>query len=141
MSVLNNNKDFAVFAIIEKIDGGIPLIMKKGDFFGGEKWKLPGGRPEKTNDSKREALKRKVFRKIKIVVIPEEVIFKKTIFKEKRVEHDFIVMRAEYSYGDPIAIKREIKKVKLFSRTEIENMIVNSEILENHAAALEKFFK
>ncbi|MCR4292442.1 MAG: hypothetical protein NUV76_06155, partial [Candidatus Kuenenia sp.] len=99
------------------------------------------GRPIKTNDSKREALKRKVFRKIKIVVIPGEVIFKKTISKEKSVGHDFIVMRAEYSYGDPIAIKSEIKKAKLFSRMEIENMIVNSEILENHAAALKKFFE
>ncbi len=138
---MNNNKDFAVFGIIEKIDGGIPLIMEKGDFQSGEKWKLPGGRPAKINDSKREALKRKVFRKIKIVVIPGEVIFKKAIIKEKRVGHNFIVMRAEYSYGDPIAIKHEIKKVELFSREEIKNMIHKGVILENHAAALEKFFR
>jgi hypothetical protein len=138
---LNHNNDFAVFAIIEKIDGGIPLIMKKGDFRGGEKWKLPGGRPVKVNDSKREALKRKIFMKIKTVVIPGEVIFRKTISKERRFGHDFIVMQAEYSYGDPIAIKSRTKKVKLFSRTEIEDMIANSEILENHAAALKKFFK
>ena len=107
---MNNNVDFAVFGIIEKVDGGIPLVLKKGNFRGGEKWKLPGGRPIKTNDSKREALKRKVFRKIKIVVIPGEVIFKKIIFKEKRVGHNFIVMRADYSYGEPIAMKNEIKK-------------------------------
>jgi hypothetical protein len=138
---LNNNKDFAVFAIVEKIEGGIPLILEKGDFLSGEKWKLPGGRPVKINDSKREALKRKVFMKIKIVVIPGKVIYKKVIFKDKTVGHNFIVMRAEYSYGDPIAIKSEIKKMKLFSRMEIENMVANSEILENHAIALKKFFK
>ncbi|MFQ5788571.1 MAG: NUDIX hydrolase [Thermodesulfobacteriota bacterium] len=138
---MNNNKDFAVFAIIEKIDKGIPLVMERGYFPSGEKWKLPGGRPVKINDSKREALKRKVFRKIKIVVIPGEVIFKKAIFKEKRVGHNFIVLRADYSYGDPIAIKHEIKKVKLCSRAEIENMIEKGEILGNHATALKKFFK
>ena len=136
-----NNVDFAVFGIIEKIDGGIPLILKKGNFQGGEKWKLPGGRPVKRDDSKREALKRKVFKKIKIVVIPGEVIFKKAIFKEKIVGHDFIVMKADYSYGEPIAMKNEIKKVELFSREEIESMIENGEILENHAAALENFFR
>lgn len=139
---MNSNKDFAIFAIIEKIDRGIPLIMEKGDFPSGEKWKLPGGRPEKINDSKREALKRKVFRKIKIVIIPGEVIFKKAIFKENAaVGHNFFVIRAEYSYGDPIAIKNEIKKVEMFSRAEIENMVEKGEILENHAAALKKFLK
>lgn len=135
-----NNVDFAVFGIIEKIDGGIPLVLKKGNFQGGEKWKLPGGRPVKRDDSKREALKRKVFKKIKIVVIPGEVIFKKAIFKEKIVGHDFIVMKADYSYGEAIAMKNEIKKVELFSREEIESMIENGEILGNHAAALGKFF-
>ena len=73
--------------------------MKKGSFLGGVKWKLPGGRLVKINDSKREALKRKIFMKMKTVVIPGEVIYIKTIFKEKKVGHEFIVMQAEYSYG------------------------------------------
>jgi hypothetical protein len=77
---MDNNKDFAVFAVVEKLDKGIPLIMKKGDFREGEKWKLPGGRPVKVNDSKREVLKRKVFMKIRTVVIPGEVIYKKSKF-------------------------------------------------------------
>lgn len=132
---MNNN--YAVFAIVVGLEGGIPLVIEKTDFWG-KKWKLPGGKA-RGNEPIEETLMRGVFEEINIVVLePSEEIFQKHIKKDSD-SYGFIVMKARY-YNGKITAKNEIGRVELFSKLDIRKMINKGNILPNHAEALEKYF-
>ena len=130
-----SDKGFAVFGIIEGLpDGKIPLIHDK-DKPAPAMWKLPGGRTE-NGECPEFALIRELDEEIKINVLPpkdEDVIFEKDL-----ESHIFRVYKARY-YNGKIAVGDEVKWLKLFSVTEIKEMIYSDQILPKHAQALNAY--
>lgn len=125
-------RDYAVFVVVTGIEGGIPLVIEKGNF-SKKMWKLPGGRPKPEDDMDRNiAAMREVNDEIGIVIKYPE----KGVFRIKKQRHDFIAVKAKYFSGEIVA-KAEIEQVRLFNLQEIKQMyFVNKEILPDHADAI-----
>ena len=126
-------RDFAIFVVVTGIQGGIPLVVEKGNF-SKKMWKLPGGRPSPEDDMDKDVTAmREVDDEIGIVVEYPE----KEVLNIPKKKHDFIVLKAKYFSGE-IAAKAEIERVELFNFAQIRQMIEEKQILPDHAEALLK---
>lgn len=131
-------KDYAVFVIITGMEGGIPLVIEKGNFLE-KKWKLPGGRPIAGDKGDEEVTAmREVNDEIGVIInCPEE-----EVLRIEKSRHDFVVLKAEYFSGKPEA-KAEIERVSVFPLDQIKQMIseesIGGYILPDHANALRRY--
>ena len=126
-------RDYAIFVVVTGMQGGIPLVVEKGNF-SKKMWKLPGGRPSPEDDMDKDVTAmREVDDEIGIVVEYPE----KEVFRKNKSRHDFIVLKARYFTGKIIA-KAEIERVELFNFAQIRQMIEEKQILPDHAEALLK---
>ena len=126
-------RDYAIFVVGTGMQGGIPLVVEKGNF-SKKMWKLPGGRPSPEDDMDKDVTAmREVDDEIGIVVEYPE----KEVLNIPKKKHDFIVLKAKYFSGE-IAAKAEIERVELFNFAQIRQMIEEKQILPDHAEALLK---
>lgn len=128
----------AVFAVITAPNGKI-LLIQDNNKPAPHYWKLPGGKVDWREDkTPEEALLRE---------IKEEIGFFFCLFSLKKIceaeknknsrPHKILFFRVLEDVGEEKIKKgREIEKNSLFSRSQIEKMIVSGEILSSHAEAL-----
>lgn len=136
---------YVVFAVIKGIEGGFPLVQDNKDIKEEDRlFKLPGGKEELDDKGLPEStcLREVSNEETRIIIcVPSKIVFKKPLIGKGGVKYNFIVMEADYYYGE-IKVKEGggLLKIKIFSRKEIEDMISKKMILPNHAEGLMEYF-
>ena len=126
----------AVFAIITAPDERV-FLLSDNNKPAPHYWKLPGGKVD-WGETPEETLLREIKEEIGVFLCLLSLRKIHEVEKNKNPHpHKVIFFRVlEDVEKEKIAKGREIEKIDFFSRSQIEKMIVNGEILSAHAEAL-----
>lgn len=132
-------RDYAAFAI-PLIEDSKEFVLIQDAFMRNNKWKFPGGKKHKTDDSVTDTLMRELKQEVPQIIVLTNLFVDDRFYIKYHFDndgsnpHDLYFCYTEVEFRGPFKPQgSEIKAIESFTLGEVKDLIKNGHMIKNHA--------